>query len=228
MHKRSEPMGATVGAGVAVKVCGVCRVDDARVAAAAGASCIGVILAPGRTRSRTIDEAAPIFDAVGIRRVGVFVDAPVGVVAGAARRLALDAVQLHGDEPVDQVQRIRAAVACDVWKALRVRDAAGFAHGAQAYAGVVDALLLDGWSPAAHGGAGVRFDWEAVAAAGLPADVTLIVAGGLTPENVAAAVTLLRPAMVDVSSGVEAAPCRKSSEKMHAFVAAARGVRTSP
>lgn len=214
------------GAPVAVKVCGVCRAEDARVAVEAGAACIGVVLAPGRTRSQTTVRAAAILASVGVRRVGVFVDADAGTVAEAVRALSLDAVQLHGDEPAELVLRIRDAVACEVWKALRVRDAAAFARQADAYAGAVDALLLDGWSADAPGGAGVRFDWGAVAAAGIPADVPLIVAGGLTPENVAAAVSLLQPAMVDVSSGVEAKPRRKSPEKIHAFIAAARGART--
>ena len=211
---------------VDVKVCGVCHAEDARVAVEAGAACIGVILAPGRLRSRTAAQAAAIFESLAARRVGVFVDAEADEVAEAARRLSLDAVQLHGDESVDLVKRIRAAIDCDVWKALRVRDGAGLAHAADAYGSAADALLLDGWSPGAHGGAGVRFDWSAVAAAGMPPGVPLIVAGGLTAENVAAAVALLRPSMVDVSSGVETEPGRKSAEKIHAFIAAARGART--
>jgi phosphoribosylanthranilate isomerase len=210
---------------VDVKVCGVCRAEDARVAVEAGAAFIGVILAPGRLRSRTAAQAAAIFESVAARRVGVFVDAEAAEVAEAAQRLSLDAVQLHGDESVDLVRRIRAAVACDVWKALRVRDGAALARAADAYGGAADALLLDGWSPGAHGGAGVRFDWSAVAAAGLPAGVPLIVAGGLTADNVAAAVALLQPSLVDVSSGVETEPGRKSAEKIHAFIAAARGAR---
>ena len=210
---------------VDVKVCGVCRAEDARVAVEAGAAFIGVILAPGRLRSRTAAQAAAIFESVAARRVGVFVDAGAAEVAEAAQRLSLDAVQLHGDESVDLVRRIRAAVACDVWKALRVRDGAALTRAADAYGGAADALLLDGWSPGAHGGAGVRFDWSAVAAAGLPAGVPLIVAGGLTADNVAAAVALLQPSLVDVSSGVETEPGRKSAEKIHAFIAAARGAR---
>ncbi|MGH7446585.1 MAG: phosphoribosylanthranilate isomerase [Longimicrobiales bacterium] len=211
---------------VEVKICGVCRAKDARAAADAGAAWVGVILAPGRRRSRTMAQAAVIFEAVPVRRVGVFVDAPADVVIAAAGALALDAVQLHGDEPVELVRRIRDAVEAEVWKALRVQGTADFAHGAAAYAHWTDALLLDGWSADAHGGAGARFDWEGIAAAGVPYGARLIVAGGLTPENVATAVTLLAPSMVDVSSGVEAAPGRKSAARMQAFVAAARGART--
>ena len=210
---------------VEVKICGVCRAEDARAAAAAGADCVGVILAPGRTRSRTVGQAAVIFEASAVRRVGVFVDAEPAVVAAAARELALDAVQLHGDEPIDSVRRVRDSVTCEVWKALRVRDAADYVRGAGTYGGDVDALVLDGWSPNAHGGAGVRFDWGAVAAEDVASSARLVVAGGLTPANVAAVVALLRPAMVDVSSGVEEVPGRKSHAGIHAFIAAARGVR---
>lgn len=211
---------------VEVKVCGVCSAADAHAAAAAGASFVGVILAPGRVRSQTLARARAIFDACTARRVGVFVDATADEVAEAARELALDAVQLHGDEPVAIVRAVRDAVSAEVWKALRVRDAADAAHGARAYGAEVDALLLDGWSPAAHGGAGVSFDWSAVAALDMTAHGRIIVAGGLTPDNVAAAVALLRPAVVDVSSGVEIEPGRKSHERMHEFIAAARGLGT--
>ncbi|HSK18971.1 MAG TPA: phosphoribosylanthranilate isomerase [Longimicrobiales bacterium] len=215
----------TVPVMVEVKICGVCRAEDARAAASAGADWVGVILAPGRTRTQTVGQAAVIFDAAEARRVGVFVDAAPAVVVAAARALALDAVQLHGDEPVDIVRRIRDAVGCEVWKALRVRDAAHYVHGAGTYGREVDALVLDGWSPGAHGGAGVSFDWSAVAAEDVSSGARLVVAGGLTPANVAAAVALLRPAIVDVSSGVEEVPGRKSHAEIHAFIAAARGVR---
>ncbi|HEX2166317.1 MAG TPA: phosphoribosylanthranilate isomerase [Longimicrobiales bacterium] len=210
---------------VAVKVCGLCRREDARVASEAGAAWIGVILAPGRSRSQTVAQAGVILEGAAARRVGVFVDAPAAAVAEAARDLSLDAVQLHGDESAADVRTIRSLVTCEVWKALRVRDADAFTGGARTYAEDVDALLLDGWSPTAHGGTGTRFDWAAVAAAGVPPGVRLIVAGGLAADNVAEAIALLRPSIVDVSSGVESATGVKSPEKIHAFVAAARGVR---
>lgn len=220
-------MCATAAGRVDVKICGICDPGDARLAGEAGADWMGVILAPGRSRSQTVAQAGVIFGAASLRRTGVFVDAPAGVVAAAARDLELDAVQLHGAEPLELVRQIRDRVACEVWKAVRVREAADAAHSAKVYGSDVDALLLDGWSPDAHGGVGARFDWKAVAAAGARSDLRLIVAGGLTPENVVSAVSLLRPAMVDVSSGVESAPGRKSAEKVHAFVAAVRGVGIS-
>ena len=212
---------------VEVKICGVCRPEDARGAAAAGASWVGVILAPGRRRTQTVDAAAGIFAAAGAaRRVGVFVDASAGEIVSAWRTLELDAVQLHGDETPALVDELRDAGVPEVWKALRVRDAASVKAGAAEWAGRVDALLLDGWSAAAHGGVGARFDWESVARAdALPRDTRIVAAGGLDPGNVVRAVELLRPSIVDVSSGVEESPGRKSMERMRAFVAAVRGVR---
>jgi len=223
-----------------VKICGVCRAEDARLAADAGATWLGVILAPGRTRTQTVDRAGAIFDAAPLRRAGVFVDAPAQDVERTARDLSLDAVQLHGDESPEYVAALRDLVSCEVWKVVRVRDPGDLPSVIGAYAGSgdprlargpqrrertgVDAVLLDGWSPDAHGGVGVRFDWAAVARV-IPRDVRVIVAGGLTPDNVGAAVSLLRPAMVDVSSGVEEAPGRKSPGRVHAFIAAARGVK---
>lgn len=212
---------------VAVKICGLCRAADARAAAEAGAAWAGVILAPGRGRTQTVAQASVIFDAVAgsMRRVGVFVDATAAEVLEAARLLELDAVQLHGDEALEVVARMRAEAGCEIWKAVRVRNPSDVGMAARTWRGRVDALLLDGWSPDAHGGVGARFDWAAAAAAGVPADMRVVAAGGLTPENVAAAISLLRPAIVDVSSGVESAPGRKSPEKIQAFVAAVRGVR---
>lgn len=214
---------------VAVKVCGVCSAADATTAAAAGAAWIGVILAPGRRRTRTVEEARRILDAVPARRAGVFVDAASGDVASAARTLALDAVQLHGDESAGYVQDLRRSTDAEIWKAIRVRSAFDVSSAIETFAADVDALVLDGWSPEGHGGVGAVFDWGAVAhAAVVPAGVRLIVAGGLNPGNVASAVSLLRPAMVDVSSGVEEEPGRKSAALIHAFIAAARGSEEWP
>lgn len=211
---------------VEVKICGVCRPEDARSAADAGASYIGVILAPGRARSRSRAEAAAILDACAARRVGVFVDEAPEAVAEAARELALDVVQLHGVEGIDAIDRIRDSFTGEVWKAVRVRAAADVAHASAAYFARTDALLLDGWSARDHGGAGVRFDWDGIARSdAVPAGVRIVLAGGLTPENVADAVRLLRPAVVDVSSGVESSPGSKSPDRIRAFVDAARGAR---
>ncbi|CAN5780337.1 phosphoribosylanthranilate isomerase [soil metagenome] len=210
----------------AIKICGVCRATDAAYATSAGATCIGVILAPGRSRTRTLSQAAVIFDAASASRVGVFVDASAAEVLGAAERLRLDVVQLHGDEPPATVEAIAREQIAQVWKARRVRDAADVATAVREYDGA-HGLLRDGWSPHAHGGVGASFDWSAIAPlrASVPPKQRLILAGGLRPDNVASAIELLTPDIVDVSSGVEAEPGRKSTDLIDAFIAAVRGAK---
>ncbi|HEY8469689.1 MAG TPA: indole-3-glycerol phosphate synthase TrpC [Longimicrobiales bacterium] len=212
---------------VEVKICGLCRPEDARAAVDAGADYVGVILAPGGPRSQTVGSAKAIFDAAaGARRVGVFVDAPVEEAASAARALGLAVLQLHGSEPPEQVAALAVAGPWQVWKAVRPRRREDVAAAVDAYGGAAAALLLDGWHPTRAGGTGSTFPWDEVAPArGLvPRGVRLVVAGGLSADNVAAAVGRLAPDVVDVSSGVELRPGVKSAERMRAFVAAARSV----
>jgi phosphoribosylanthranilate isomerase len=217
------------GAGVAVKICGVCSAADAAMAAAAGASYIGVILLPGRPRSCSVPEASAIFGGIGgrapgVRRVGVFADASVDEIRAAVEALDLDVVQLHGEEDAAFAGAIRGL---RVWKAIRVRSAADVVRASEVYAGSVDGLLLEGWSERGAGGVGAAFDREAVSSVrdAVPGDMVLIAAGGLTPGNVGRMIELLRPDVVDVSSGVEEAMRRKSSERVRAFIAAAQEAR---
>ncbi|HYR07025.1 MAG TPA: phosphoribosylanthranilate isomerase [Longimicrobium sp.] len=204
-----------------VKVCGLMRHEDAAVAAEAGARWLGVILAPGYRRSVTADDARIILRSFQARRVGVFVDEDELILRSVAEKAGVDVLQLHGDESPDFAARMRAA-GWEVWKAVRARSADDFSAAAARYAGAVDALLVDGYSPGTHGGAGVRFPWEAVAErlGELSAGTRLIAAGGLRPDNVAEAVRILRPHAVDVSSGVEAAPGRKDPQAVRDFVRA--------
>lgn len=210
----------------AVKICGVCRVEDARLALAAGADLVGVIVHGPGPRAQGSVRAAAILDVVPRRRrAGVFVNASVEAVLAAADAAGLAIIQLHGDESVEEVQRIRTATGAQVWKALRPAGRRGFERLAARYAGCADALLLDGGGEGAYGGTGRRFDWSSVAdrrsAFGA---VPLVVAGGLNAANVAQAVRLLRPAVVDVSSGVESVVGRKSPEQVRAFIAAVRRI----
>jgi phosphoribosylanthranilate isomerase len=211
-----------------VKVCGLMRHEDAAVAVDAGAAYLGVILAPGFRRSVTPDTARIILDSFPVRRVGVFVDADEDSLRSAAQAAGVDVLQLHGDEAPELAARMRAA-GWEVWKAVRARNADDFSDAVRRYAGSVDALLLDGYSPDSHGGTGTRFPWDEVAARlhELPPEVRLIAAGGLRPENVADAVRTLRPHAVDVSSGVERAPGQKDPAAVQAFVHAVRGVSSS-
>lgn len=206
-----------------VKICGVCRPEDAAVIAAAGADYLGVILAPGGKRSRTAAEAAAIYAAApGCGRVGVFVDADPAEVRATASRLGLDVVQLHGAETPAEVSALRGA-GWQVWKVIRPRSAVEFLDGVERYADLADALLLDGWSAVAPGGTGASFPWAEVGAVRdqLPAGHRLAVAGGLEPGNLAHAIAHLAPEIVDVSSGVESAIGVKDPILVRDFVAAA-------
>jgi phosphoribosylanthranilate isomerase len=215
---------------VGVKICGLTRRPDAELVAASGAHYGGVILAPGGRRSITPGAAAALFDRLPLRRVGVFVDAPPSELVAAAETAALDVLQLHGEESPEAAAALRRDGRWAVWKAIRPRSASEYLRELGRYADSVDGILLDGWSPDAPGGTGSRFPWEEVAAhlGDFPRSLHLIVAGGLTPESVAAAVELLHPAVVDVSSGVEEAPGRKSSAAVSAFLAAVRGAAVDP
>lgn len=209
-----------------VKICGVCRPEDAAVVAAAGADYLGVILAPGTGRSRTTAEAAAIFAAAhGCARVGVFVDASPTTIRNTAEQLRLDVVQLHGAESPAVLDTLRGGH-WRVWKALRPRNAGEFLAGIETYAAVADALLLDGWSETAPGGTGARFPWTEVAEVRgrLPTALRLVIAGGLHAGNLAAAAGHLEPDVVDISSGVESAPGVKDPGLVRGFVAAARAL----
>jgi phosphoribosylanthranilate isomerase len=197
-----------------VKICGVTSVADALMVAAAGADAIGLNFFPHSPRFVSVELAAEIAAALpaGIWRVGVFVDAPRDAVRSTAERVGLDALQFHGAEPPG---------ACTGWdrtviKAVRVRDAQALAAAAD-YA--VDFILADAHVEGRAGGTGQRVPTEWLA--GVPAD-RLILAGGLTPDNVADAIRAVRPAAVDVASGVEHAPGRKDAQKVARFIANAR------
>lgn len=206
-----------------IKVCGLTRPADARAASEAGASFLGAVLAPGGKRTVTPEVARVIFGDLPARRVGVFVNAGLDELEAAARAAGLHVLQLHGDEPPELAAALRAR-GWTVWKALRPRSGAEFAAEAPRWAGAVDALLLDGFSTAARGGTGASFPWAEVAAnrAALPDGASLVAAGGLRPDNVAEAASILRPHVLDVSSGVESAPGIKDEEAIRRFVSAAR------
>ena len=209
-----------------VKICGLTRRSDAALAAEAGAHYGGAILAPGGKRSISTERAAEIFADLPLVRVGVFVDAGVAECSRDARAARLDVVQLHGEETSETVRALRAAGPWVIWKALRLRDPEDLTRALDQFGHLVDGLLIDAWSPTAPGGTGISFDWDALAAtrAQVPQTLPLIVAGGLNAGNVARAIALLRPSVVDVSSGVELSPGLKDPAAVAAFIAAARGL----
>ncbi|MDQ3555312.1 MAG: phosphoribosylanthranilate isomerase [Gemmatimonadota bacterium] len=207
-----------------IKICGITRRQDAEEAAAAGAELLGVILAPGGRRSVAPARAAELLRDLPVRRVGVWVDASLDGLRREAEAAEVDVVQLHGDEDPTRVAQLREEGRWEVWKALRPRDGAEFVALLERYAGAADALLLDGWSPAAQGGVGARLPLDEIVdqLASAPAGAKLIAAGGLRAENVGEVVLRLRPHGVDVSSGVESAPGVKDRALLRGFVAAAR------
>ena len=208
---------------VQVKICGLCRAEDARLAIEAGADYLGVVMGAG-PRQQNAAGAAAIWNGLRTNRVGVYVDPfdPTELVQ-VAERLELDVIQLHGSESPDLCEALRGAGPWAVWKALHLSAAGELETGMVRYADSVDGLLIEGRSPRGAGGVGARFDWADVALArrDWPQGLALVVAGGLTPENVGEAIAALEPDVVDVSSGVETEICRKDPSRMRAFIAAA-------
>jgi phosphoribosylanthranilate isomerase len=201
-----------------VKICGVTNVDDAELAAAGGAWAIGLVFHPPSPRRCELDVAAEIGAAMKRRTevVGVFVNAPIDEVAQVAEAAGLSIVQLHGDEGPSYCDEVRRRTGLRVIKAARVRDISSV-RGLSAYGTAFH--MLDAHAPGQFGGTGESFDW--VLAAGHGGELPLILSGGLTPENVADAVELVKPFAVDVASGVEAEPGRKDPEKLRRFFEAA-------
>lgn len=217
-----------------LKICGVTRVEDAIDAAALGVTHLGLVFFPKSPRYVEPEKADAIVTALKRASfeqgfalpsiVGLFVDAGERQLAEAAPFLT--ALQLHGRETPDRCAAIRDAFALEIIKALPV-GAPEDASAAAAYAGVADLLLFDSRPPKGAdrpGGHGETFDWALLAA--YRAATPFLVAGGLRPDTVASAIAAVggQPAFagVDVSSGVEDAPGRKSAEKMKAFAEAVR------
>jgi phosphoribosylanthranilate isomerase len=204
---------------VRVKICGITNLEDALAAVEAGADALGFNFYPKSPRSieperaRAIIERLPPF----VTPVGVFVNEyDLEAIARVVTCARLAVVQLHGDEPPAFCRQV--AERWRVIKAVRVAseiDPRGLADYS------VHALLLDAARPGAYGGTGERFNWELArrVARVVP---TLILAGGLSPENVAEAIRLVRPYAVDVCTGVEARPGKKDPERMRAFIAVAK------
>lgn len=206
-----------------VKICGICDPGDAALAVEAGATHIGVIRVPGSRRTKPLGIAREICEVVvGALRVGVYVDAPMATILREADVLGLDVIQLHGTESPEQVNTLSAR-GYEVWKVVKPVRAEELLEAARRYRSA-DLLLVEGRSERDHGGVGARFPWGEVAAAveRLPVGTLLGVGGGLTPENVAAAVRRFHPTLVDVSSGVESEVCRKDRDRVRMFIAAAR------
>jgi len=204
-----------------IKFCGMTRAEDAREAAALGASYVGVIFAGG-PRQVTIDRAASVLGGLprSVRRVGVFSNEHDEIIGDSARELGLHAVQLHGDCDANDIETLRRRFKGEVWAVLRIADGRLPVRAAE-LADTADALLLDAKVPGKLGGTGVTLPWkelrDQLARFRAAGRAKLVLAGGLRAENVIEAIRLLRPEIVDVSSGVETAPGIKDHARMRAF-----------
>ena len=208
-----------------VKFCGITRLDDSLEAARLGAWAIGLNHHPESPRFCDPARAAEIGAALKRRLeiAGVFVDATLDEIASAAQNESLTMIQLHGGEGPAFCREAGRRTGCRVIKALRVRSTADV-RAAEAYR--TDYHLLDAYRPGRAGGTGESFDWELLAAR--RSEVPLILAGGLTPENVTAGVSASRPYAVDVASGVESQPGIKDHGLMAAFIEQAQRASADP
>ncbi len=209
---------------VRVKICGVSTPDSVAAAFAAGAVYIGLNFFPKSPRFVQIAQAAELARAMppGICRVAVTVDAEDAVLDAICKAVPVDMLQLHGGESPGRVAAVRAKYGLPVMKAIGVADE-GDLTALTEFGRVADQLLVEAKPPKdaeLPGGNGLIFDWRLIAGRRWP--VPWMLAGGLTPDNVAEAIRLTGARQVDVSSGVESAPGVKDDGLIREFIAAAR------
>lgn len=215
-----------------IKICGVTNVDDAAAAINAGADAVGVNFYPHSKRYVPLDgqnkKLIELRPTGGVLKVGVFVNATSNELADTAARAGLDCIQLHGDEPAELLADIPPPFS--IVTAYRcgkkgLAPLAKYIGACRNHGRTPDAVLIDADTsdPNEYGGTGCVAHWERIARdRELIGDIPLILAGGLTPDNVAEAIAVVQPDGVDVASGVESAPDRKDPRLVECFVAAAR------
>jgi len=208
---------------VRAKLCGLTTQDDIDAAATAGAAYIGLVFFEKSPRNVAIETARSLalHAPVGVAKVAVVVNADDAALDCITASVPLDMLQLHGVESPERVAAVKARYGLPVMKALGIASGDDVAR-AQLYAGVADQLLLDAKpaeGDALPGGNGLSFDWRLLE--GESWSVPWMLAGGLTPDNVAEAVHCCAARQVDVSSGIETAPGQKSAELMAKFVSEA-------
>lgn len=199
-----------------IKICGITKPEDARVAIQAGADALGLVFYPKSPRSVSIDQAREIAAVIPpfVSLVTLFVDESADTVYQVLEALPVGLIQFHGVESPEFCQQFQRP-----WlKALRVKADTDIQAAGQLYS-TASGLLLDAWQDGVPGGTGRTFDWQLASG---ELSVPLVLAGGLNAGNVGTAVTQLRPWAVDVSGGVEASPGIKDAGKIKNFVAAVR------
>ncbi len=204
--------GSSISVFTAVKICGITRVEHGLAAAKAGAHAVGLVFAPKSPRWVSTGLASAIVQALPpfVTTVGLFVDPPADLVTGVLTQVPLQLLQFHGDETPEFCQQFGRPYL----KAVRVTPEIPLLEYAQRYKGA-KGLLLDAFVAGNHGGTGESFDWSLIPAR-LP--LPIVLAGGLTPENVGAAIRVVRPWAVDVSSGVERDKGVKDPVKIAVFM----------
>lgn len=204
-----------------IKICGINHLDDALKAVECGADAIGIIFVEKSPRYASLTEARVIAESIPpfVTVVGLFMDAPEEKVREALKVVPLNLLQFHGDESAEYCDQFDMPYI----KVLRMRENANVVAYAQQYPNA-SGILLDAYHKGMGGGTGHTFDWDLI-----PEDIPLplILAGGLTPDNVAAAVEQVRPYAVDVSSGVESEPSVKDHKKIEQFIKEVQRVGTS-
>ena len=214
-----------------IKICANTSVEDAQLAATLGAHAVGFVFAPSKRRV-TVEQVAAIVPKLppNLEKIGVFVDAPFEEIAANVEACGLTGAQLHFDAPAKLALQLRSRFG----PGLRIVRTVHFAVGEPPPSldaipddPNIDAILVDSKTATATGGTGQTFDWELAATTlfqNASARKRIIAAGGLTPENVAEAIRILKPWGVDVASGVEATPGRKDAARLRAFIENARAV----
>ncbi len=213
---------------VQVKICGLSTPEAMTAAVEGGAAFVGLVFYPPSPRAVTPAQAAPLaaLAPAGVVKTGLLVDAGDETIAAILKEVPLDLLQLHGSESPQRVAEVKARFGLPVMKVVKLRKA-GDLEAVQPYLEVADRLLFDAKPPEdmenpLPGGNAVAFDWTLLAGTTWP--LPWMLAGGLTPENVARAVEISGAPAVDVSSGVEDAPGRKNPAKIKAFLEACRAL----
>ena len=214
---------------VRIKIEGITSLADARAAVGYGADALGFVFAKSPRRI-DIKKARRIVANIGpfVQTVGLFVDASIDEIIATGNAVGFDIVQLHGSETAQWINKHLDAPFLKVFKPRR----AGFTGAVERFRAALDrpgqlrAIVLDAYDPKLAGGTGKKLPWEWIARAKTAGKLRklppIILAGGLTPKNVAEAVRIARPAAVDVSSGVESQPGKKDYSKMRDFISAVK------
>ena len=199
------------------KICGITRIQDIQAVVKSGADAIGLVFYPPSPRSVTINQAAELAQHIPpyVQLVGLFVNSSLQEIQATLQHVPLDVLQFHGDETPAQCQAIALATGRRWYKAIQVKpDMDVEAVVASYQAAGASAMLLDAWHPTLKGGTGHAFDWSQFP----KLDLALILAGGLTPDNVTHAIEITRAYAVDVSGGVESAKGIKDQQLIESFM----------